>query len=212
MPWGPDDWDAWATRQTGDEQHASRDQSAVLELLHRIPGRRNMTAADLGCGRGAWLPFLLGNFRNVVAVDYAPVSLAVARRLYAGTGVVFRRRDLRDLTPFRGTFHVALALESIVGPRTSDVDRVLEQVYLSLVEGGMMVATFPARPRRGGPVPMHLRDRDEAREEGPLHFNEVDVQYRLRAAGFRGVRLRRFEGTLNRSPMLLALASRRGNN
>lgn len=212
MPWGPEDWDALAMREAADEPHASRDQAAVQDLLQRLPGHRHMTAADLGCGRGAWLPFLVRNFRNVVAVDYAPASLSVARRSCAGAGVVFRRRDLRDLTPFRSTFHVALALESIVGPRTSDVDRVLGQVYQSLVDGGLLVATVPASPRRGGPVRMRLCGRDEVAEGGPLHFAEVDLQYRLRAAGFGGVRLRRFENEGDRAPVLLALAWKRGNN
>jgi hypothetical protein len=45
-----------------------------------------------------------------------------------------------------------------------------------------------------------------------LRFTEVDLQYRLRRAGFLGVRIRRFSGSAGRPGVLLALATRRANN
>jgi len=212
MPWGPEDWDAWTLYRRTESERPPLQDEILRDMLAKLPGRRRMTVADLGCGRGSLLPFLASHFRRVVAVDYAPATLAAARGTAAGLGVEFRRRDLRDLTPFRNRLHVAVAVDSIVGPRRADVDRVLEQVHQSLVEGGLLLATFPAAPRSGPPRPVALEGLGEDGDgEGPLRFTEAELQYRLRRAGFRGLRIRRFPG--GPAPDgLLCLAVRRANN
>lgn len=210
MAWGPDDWDAWTASSLDEDLPPPVETGLVHDLLKRIPGRRKMTVADLGCGRGEWLDFLSRHFGHVVAIDYAPVTLAAARRSCRHEGVIFRRRDLRDLSPFRGCLHVALALESVLGPGVEDVDRMLGEVHASLVEGGLFVASFPARPKRGAPIAMPLAGFPVP--EGPLRFSEVDLQYRLRRAGFRAVRIKRIPASAGRGSLLLCVATRRANN
>lgn len=207
MLWGPDDLDAWSATRVASDAPASR-KDIVRETLRKLPGRKRMTVADLGCGRGSLLPFLAEQFGSVYAIDYAPASLAEARRAHAGLGIVFRRRDLRDLTPLRGRLHVALALDSIVGPRAEDVDRMLDQVHQSLVEGGIFLATFPAASRSGPPVAFPLASSEAS--DRPPRFTETELQYRLRRAGFRGVRMRRLASGV--AERLLAVATRRASN
>ncbi len=209
MLWGPEDWDQWSFHRPCQEPALARPREAVVAILGRLPDRETMTVADLGCGRGALLPFLASEFGQVVAIDYAPATLAVARRQAAGLGVIFRRRDLRDLAPFRKTFHVAIALDSVLGPRSQDVNRILEEIYRSLAEGGLFIGTFPARPRNGKPVPLLLGG-DGPPAPAPVLFTEMDLQYRLRRSGFLGARIRRFEG--EGADALLALAVRRAHN
>ena len=211
MNWGPEAWDAWTQQTLGVEDVAPPAEAlALLDILEQLPDKKKMTAADLGCGTGTLLPFLAARFREVVAVDYAPASLAIARRTCPKGRVIFRRRDLRDLTPFRQSFHVAVAVESILGPRPRDVDRMLHEIHGSLVDGGVLLATVPARGRRGAPVMMPLGNL--ARFEGEVRFTETDLQYRLRKAGFAGVRLRRFAASATRPEMFLAMGVRRANN
>ena len=210
MRWGPLDWDEWTARRADEPPMPSPEEHALLEFLDALPGRGRMTVADLGCGAGRLLPFLARRFERVVAVDYAPASLAVARRVCVGRDVVFRRRDLRDLTPFRNSFDAAVAVGSIVGPRPEDVDRILSQVFASLVEGGVLAATFPARARSSMPVPVRLAGGGLA--SGLLRFHEVELQYRMRRAGFRGLRIRRFAGVEPSRDALLCVATRRADN
>lgn len=209
MLWGPEDWDQWSSRGARQQPAPARPREAVLAILGRLPDRRRMTVADLGCGRGTLLPFLASEFGQVVAIDYAPATLAAARKGAAGLGVVFRRRDLRDLAPFRKTFHVAVALDSVLGPRSQDVNRMLEEIYRSLTEGGLFIGTFPARPKNGRPVPL-LPDREGPPPPAPIRFTEMDLQYRLRRSGFLGARIRRYSG--EGGDVLLALAVRRAHN
>jgi trans-aconitate methyltransferase len=203
--WGPDQWDAWTADPPPPDE--AGDGSALLrETLLQIPRRKNKTVADLGCGEASLTRFLASRFGAVTAIDYAPETLFRNRSECAGPNVTFHRRDLRDLTPFRNRFHVAVAAQSITGPSTSDVDRILSQVWNSLVEGGVLIATLPAGTGSDRPVTLVVADPDRPR--GPFH--EVELQYRIRRAGFQGVRIRRID--IPAGPMLLVLAVRRGLN
>lgn len=118
----------------------------VLRLLDRIPERRRGTVADLGCGVGPLLPWLLERFRRVLALDFAEGMLAKARkRLGADAGrVEFLHRSMEQLDDFEGTLDVAVALNSLVMPDTRLVDRVLAAIQRALKPGGLFVGILPA--------------------------------------------------------------------
>ena len=180
------------------ESQALHARLALLEVDQQVLQPQAYAASERG--RLGWLEVGVAEAGHV----------ALARRECCAKNVTFRRRDLRDLTPFRNRFHVAVALDSIVGPGTADVDRILGQVRRSLVEGGILLATFPAAPRTGKPVLMKLRNDRPTTE--PLTFQELELQYRLRQAGFQGIRIRRFPDRSGEPACLLALAVRRACN
>jgi SAM-dependent methyltransferase len=192
VPRSPEEWDAWSAEVTEPPPGGAAADAAVQEALASIPGRRSKTVGDLGCGGGRLLPYLCRAFGRVIAVDFAPATLARARRACSGLPVVFRRRDLRDLTPLRHRLDVAVLVDAVNGPRASDVDRVLRQVAGTLVHGGLLVATFRAGPRKGAPLPLPLGDAPLTTcLDGLPAFQESELQYRLRTAGFRGLRVKR---------------------
>ena len=210
MRWGPEQWDAFTIGCLGREEDATPAEASLLELLSRVPRRRLKTVADLGCGTGRLLPFLAREFGKVIAVDYAPASLALARRVCVGRDVTFRRRDLRDLAPFRNSLDVAVAGRSIVGPGLEDVDRILAEVRGSLVHGGVLAAIVPATEAGETMIPMRLAGDPDGPEM--IGFHEIELQYRLRRAGFDGVRIRRFDASQGRPGALLCTAARRADN
>ena len=92
-----------------------------------------------------------------------------------------------------------LAVDTIEPSRLREL---LPVIHASLVEGGVLVATLTARPTDGKPCEMI----------GPPSadgVHEVELQYRLRRAGFQGLRLRRFRGD---QPTVLCMAVRRALN
>jgi SAM-dependent methyltransferase len=214
MPRNPEEWDAWTAVADEPLPGGAAADAAVREALSGIPGRQQKTVGDLGCGSGRLLPFLAGAFGQVIAVDFAPATLARARHACAGLPIVFRRRDLRDLTPLRHRLDVAVLLDAIGGPRVSDVDRVLREVARTLVHGGVLVATFRARPRQGRePVAMPLGDEPAAAgHDGLPAFHEAELQYRLPAAGFRGLRVRRLRGLDGAADALAVVARVHASN
>ncbi|MDH3626631.1 MAG: class I SAM-dependent methyltransferase [Acidobacteriota bacterium] len=211
MTWGPRDWDAWtASTECTPRSDVSQHVDVARFVLDNLPDRDTMSVVDLGCGAGRDLPFLAARFADVTAVDFAPESLAEARKACVDLPVSFRRRDLRDLAPFRNRFDVAWAMDSILGPGLREFDRVVSQAYRTLREGGLLVASFPASPRgEGVPRPFRLDDGDETTADVLCH-HEAELQYRLARAGFQGVRVRRLAGV--ESDTLLAIATRRALN
>ncbi len=205
MLWGPNHWDS--IRPDDPPPDDTGDTTDILRsTLLQIPRRETKTVADLGCGEASLTRFLAAHFLKVTAVDFAPETLFRNRSESAGPNVTFRRRDLSDLTPFRSCFHVAVAARSIAGSSTSDVDRILSQIWGSLVEGGVLMATLPAGMERDRPVSLAVAA--PHRPRGPFH--EMELQFRLLRVGFQGVRIRRLEDP--DGSMLLALAVRRGLN
>lgn len=208
--WGPDDWDACIVRGPALVAEMPPHERALFHVLEGFRERHSMTVADLGCGVGRLLSPLAALFGRVTAIDYAPATLSLARRACASPNVAFRRRDLRNLVPFRNAFHVGVAVDSILGPRIEDIDRMLEQIHASLAWGGILCATVPAAVTGSRPVPMRLAGGTV--EPVPTRLHEVELQYRLTRAGFLGVRLQRFGAVDGTGDRLLVVATKAPRN
>ena len=209
MARGPEDWDRWLVEHEGPCPALPPTVLEVERWLGRLPARETKTLADLGCGLGTRLPLLAARFGKVIALDYAPAGIARLRRRYHNLGIEFRRRDLRDLCPYYGRLDVAVAIDSILGPRLSDFDRVLQQIRRCLVEGGLWLATFPAAPKRTIAKAMLLDGGDET--PAPNEYHEIELQYRLQRAGLRGAAMRRATDQQGRESLVVR-AVRRADN
>ncbi|MBI5243935.1 MAG: class I SAM-dependent methyltransferase [Elusimicrobia bacterium] len=60
--------------------------------LKRFPPKAGMTAVDLGCGRGEFLPALARSGARVIGLDYAPEALRISRQVVAGLSEGLRAR------------------------------------------------------------------------------------------------------------------------
>jgi len=101
----------------------------------------------------------------------------------------FARRLEVDLAATRaaelpGGCEVVLAVDTI---GVDDLETLLPRVHASLVEGGVLLSTLAAS--RPGTARLSMI----GPASGP-GIHEVELQYRLRRAGFQGLRLRRFRG------------------
>jgi len=181
----PEDQDAWVLREAGASGLPSAFET-IHHLLLRLPDRH----------RGA-----LGVFGAVP--DGALVLLAARYERVVGR-TCCRPAELRRLAV---RLDAAIAHDLFRGATRAAVDGTLAALHDSLVEGGLLFATFPALASRGRPYA--LWPRAELPEGGPYH--EIEVQYRVRRAGFRGLRLWRVAEP-GSAPRLLALAARRACN
>ena len=116
----------------------------------------------------------------------------------------FARRVEVDLTTSRvpelpGGFEVVLAVDTI---GVGGLDPLLPRMHAALVEGGVLLATLAAS--RAGAAHQSMI----GPASGP-GIHEVELQYRLRRAGFQGLRLRRFRSD---DDTLLCMAVRRALN
>ena len=158
----------------------------LLEIerwLRRLPARERKVVADLGGGLGARQSLLAARFGEVLTLD--------------------------DLSRGDTRVDAIVAIDSIGGPLLAGFDRTLADVRRRLVEGGMLLATFPAAPKHTIARAM-LLDGGEGTPLPPV-FHEVELQYRLQRAGLRGAAIRRAEHR-DGHERLVCRAVRRGDN
>jgi SAM-dependent methyltransferase len=190
-------------------------------VLERLADDGTKAAADLGCGVGPLLPLLAKRFRHVFAVDFAEGMLARSRERCAGlANVEFLQRGLTDLAPLAGRVDVAVAVNSLVLPDVGDLESALSQIHNALRPGGRFLGIVPAmdavhyftmllvdRARQTG-MPTARAHKNAAHHAEHAYYDfafgefryqgieqhfwqPFEIGYRLRRAGFRGVRLRK---------------------
>jgi SAM-dependent methyltransferase len=114
--------------------------------LERVPEAGRKTVVDLGCGTGPLLPYLVGRFERVIALDFAPGMIERARqRLGADASrVTFATRAMHDLDDFAGQIDVAVAVNSLVMPDVRLIDRTLAAIRASLRPEGLFMGVVPS--------------------------------------------------------------------
>ena len=118
----------------------------LLTALEAVPDPGAKVVADLGCGTGPLLPYLVGRFGAVIALDFAPGMIARARaRLGADAErVTFAARPMDDLGDYAGRLDVAVAINSLVMPDPRTIDRTLRAIRAALRPGGLFLGVVPS--------------------------------------------------------------------
>jgi SAM-dependent methyltransferase len=121
-------------------------ENPLLEAIEAVPEPGGRTVADLGCGTGPLLPSLVGRFERVIALDFAPGMISLARERLGpdAAGVDFEVRAMDDLDDFAGQIDVAVAVNSLVMPDVRVIDRTLRAIRASLRPGGVFLGVVPS--------------------------------------------------------------------
>lgn len=168
-----------------------------LETLKGIADPGDKTVVDLGCGVGPLLPFLVGRFGRVIALDFAPGMISHAKaRLGDDAGrVTFLTRPMHELGDLDGQIDVAVAVNSVVMPDTREIDRTLRAVRAALRPAGIFVGVVPAIDAIHYQT-MLLMDRAldlgrepiEAEREAAHHAEHTYYDFAIGRFEFRGLR------------------------
>jgi len=214
VTWGRDDWNWWIRNDRYGRPSAPAQFDILHEILANVPGREIKTVAHVGQADASCLQFLAAHFSSIVLIDDAVERVSPLRSAseMLETGASFQ--NLEVIRPACHRFDVVLAVETLARPVLKDLDSVLARVRECIVEGGVLLATFPAAQRESVAREMHLSSDDSHPDSMRLH--ELELQYRLRRAGFRGVRIRRIvdetASPATRRESLLCMTVRRANN
>jgi SAM-dependent methyltransferase len=122
-------------------------ENPLWTALAAVPDAKRKTVADLGCGTGPLLPHLADRFDRVIALDFAPGMLKLARdrlSLKAAAGVTFLEQPMHDLDDLAGKLDVAVAINSLVMPDVRLIDRTLRSIRASLKPGGQFMGIVPS--------------------------------------------------------------------
>jgi SAM-dependent methyltransferase len=121
-------------------------ENPLLGRLARIPDAERKTVADLGCGIGRLLPYLVGRFGRVIALDFAPAMIEHAQRRLGpdAARVTFATRVMHELDDYAGQIDVAVAVNSLVMPDVRVIDQTLRAIRASLRQDGLFVGVVPS--------------------------------------------------------------------
>lgn len=118
----------------------------LIDALDTIENPEELTVADLGCGTGPLLPHLVGKFKRVIALDFAPNMVKSARKRLGERAdrVEFHTRGMHELDDLEGQLDLAVAVNSIVMPDVRDIDKTMSAICRALRPGGRFMGILPA--------------------------------------------------------------------
>jgi SAM-dependent methyltransferase len=124
-----------------------RVKNPLWAVLDAVPEPQCKTVADLGCGTGPLLPYLMSRFGSVIALDFAGPMIERARQRIGpeqAGAATFLRRPMHELADLDGKLDVAIAINSLVMPDVRLIDRTLQAIRGSLRLGGLFAGIVPS--------------------------------------------------------------------
>lgn len=122
-------------------------ENPLWDALAAVSVPTQKTVADLGCGTGVLLPHLVERFGSVIALDFAPAMIALARKRLGpepSARVRFLERPMHELDDLAGQIDVAITINSLVMPDVRLVDRTLRSIRSILHPDGTFMGIVPS--------------------------------------------------------------------
>jgi ubiquinone/menaquinone biosynthesis C-methylase UbiE len=144
-----DAYDRWS-RQYDDDQNATRDLDAFV--LRQVPLRlAGARVLELGCGTGKNSAWLVSQARELVALDFSPGMLDVARRRVRSFSARFVEHDITRPWPADAR-SVDVVVGNLVLEHVDDLAPVFREAARVLRPGGQLFfcELHPYRQLRGG--------------------------------------------------------------
>lgn len=136
--------------------------------------------ADIGCGCGHTTAYLRHcGVQNLVGVDLSPEMIGEARRL--NPEIKFEVGDMLQLAEADKVFGAILAFYAIVHCNYTEIERVFDEFFRTLIPGGLLLFSFHA-----GEGKTELDEFLGVRTRITFYYFDVDHIHRLlNSAGFR---------------------------
>jgi malonyl-CoA O-methyltransferase len=157
-------YDRWS-RRYDDDHNATRDLDArvVRQSSLHVAGARVL---ELGCGTGKNSEWLAAQAHSLVALDFSPGMLDVARRRVRSERVRFVERDISHPWPVEPS-SIDLVVGNLVLEHVRELGPIYSEAARVLRPGGelFLCELHPYRQLRGGQA--HFED-DETNETVPV--------------------------------------------
>jgi SAM-dependent methyltransferase len=123
--------------------------SPVITIINAIQGKAEKTVADLGCGTGPLLPFLLKNFKSVMAMDFSGKMIETANQRIQtecpqwAQKITLLQRSLVDFN-MKNDFDVVLSVNSLLMADPDEIGVSFANIRRSLKDDGLFIGVFPS--------------------------------------------------------------------
>lgn len=215
----PKEWDKVAKRyfEALDSPFAKNVINPIYKYLDKIKGKKQMTVIDLGCGVGNFLPYLSKRFKKVIAVDFSPKMLDLAKKKCSKLkNIEFVQQDITDMKEFHNKADVVVAVNSILMPSLEKNKKAFQEAFNVLKKPGYFLAVFPSinsdlyrailtferEFEETGNEKQAIKDTHTIisskdydfltgiyeNEGKQKHFYEFEVEYKLKRLGFENVK------------------------
>jgi ubiquinone/menaquinone biosynthesis C-methylase UbiE len=178
-----DAYDRWS-RQYDDDQNATRDLDAFV--LRQVPlhlsGARVL---EVGCGTGKNSAWLVSQARELIALDFSPGMLDVARRRVRSSAARFVEHDITRPWPVEPA-SVDVVVGNLVLEHVQDLAPVFSEAARVLRAGGQLFfcELHPYRQLRGGQAHFVEAHTDETVHVAAYHHSVSEYVTVALAAGF----------------------------
>ncbi|MBS3074805.1 class I SAM-dependent methyltransferase [Candidatus Pacearchaeota archaeon] len=193
-------------------------KNPIYRHLEKIASK-NLVVADIGTGIGAILPFLSEKFGKVLATDISMKMIHEAReKNKERKNIGFFLMDMNDMKKIHGSSDIAICANSIITPSAKELKKIFSEVFNVLKQKGIFLGIFPSmeailyeamlaqeRYLNEGYseddalklAKRHIRNfrcnfvagtyrHDEIEQK---HFYRFELNYRLKSAGFRNIKI-----------------------
>jgi SAM-dependent methyltransferase len=117
----------------------------VRRSIEKLPDTKSLTVGDLGCGVGAFLPWLAARFQHVIAVDFAEGMLKEAReRCKFLKNVAYHHLAFAELQQIAVKLDVAVTMNSLVSADVTVLDQALAGMRQAMKPGGTLLGIVPS--------------------------------------------------------------------
>lgn len=201
-------YDAWAATYDSDTNRTRDLDRQVFDTLLATTGPHHFGfAIEAGCGTGKNTARLAAAADRVLALDFSPGMLAIARQKVAAANVTFAEADLTRAWPVADGTADFVAFDLVL-EHIADLAPVFGAAARALRRGGLLAVTelHPARQYEGKQA--HFRRGDDVVAVPAFVHHVSEYVAAARAAGFVLADLREHwhADDAGRSPRLLSLS------
>jgi ubiquinone/menaquinone biosynthesis C-methylase UbiE len=178
-----DAYDRWS-RQYDDDQNATRDLDALV--LRQVPLQlAGARVLEVGCGTGKNSAWLISQARELIALDFSPGMLDVARRRVRSSAARFVEHDVTRRWPVEAE-SVDIVVGNLVLEHVRDLAPVFGEAARVLRTGGQLFLCelHPYRQLRGGQAHFIDAHTDETVHVAAYRHTVSEYVTEALAAGF----------------------------
>ncbi|MBU1203131.1 class I SAM-dependent methyltransferase [Patescibacteria group bacterium] len=104
---------------------------------------RKKYAFDIGCGYGKYLVYLASKDFNTDGIDASSTSVKMTKKILGDKSATIKKADMFNMKIIKNKYDLILSVSTINHGYKKDVDKLIKEIYQSLLPRGKTFITIP---------------------------------------------------------------------